>query len=229
MSKEVKKDVGIYTITNKETGEYYNGSGDLKRREMDHFLALRKGQHVNKRFQEAYNRNPNFKFRGTLTPDRYSAFNLEQIAIDESQGDPLSLNLAMRVGDCKNLIVTPENLDKLRQRMLGNTYTKGRSHTEEAREKIRQARTGLVATEPVRENMRQAQNYPRTEAQKNASLGTIVKAQEANSSPVVIQNTEYSSIQAAARKLELAYSTVRKRVLSNTSRFDEWKFQNNHS
>ncbi len=59
--------------------------------------------------------------------------------------------------------LSPEEVSKLRERSVGNTFRKGATHTEEAREKIRKARakqvhpsSGKVRTEEYKEKMRES-------------------------------------------------------------------------
>jgi len=58
-----KSKAGIYTLYNTDKKRYYIGqTSDLKRRETDHFTALKKGTHYCKKMQEDYNNGDNISF-----------------------------------------------------------------------------------------------------------------------------------------------------------------------
>lgn len=105
-----------YAYHNPETGQLYVGStGHEQRRKSSHLSSLRKGIHPNRRFQNAYDRNPNFEYVAFETGDRDEAFDFEQSVLDEQGRNPLLLNLSR---DARAVVI---------------------NHTEESNEKNRQA------------------------------------------------------------------------------------------
>lgn len=128
--------VGVYLLTNDNTGEVYAGSGYLAKRAKDHYYSLAAGKHKNARLQEAYNRDPNFQFHPVEVPDRDEAFDIEQAIIDEHKDNPLFLNM------CTN---------------ARSGAAPGRRHSEETKEKIRRANTGRIVPEEEKQRMREAQ------------------------------------------------------------------------
>lgn len=113
---------GCYMFHNLETGEAYVGStNNLELRRKAHIRDLKNGNHVNKRFQRAYDRNPNFDFVATPVESREVAFDLEQATIDEYYGQPFFLNRSKDARKCN---------------------VPGWKHTEEAKRKIGESRLG---------------------------------------------------------------------------------------
>ena len=111
LDKEPKyRIICTYIWFNKETGEFYVGSGDKDKRECDHLRTLENGRlnlrdengdpyyhHCNYKFQRAYNENQNFQFHFVIMNSRKEAFAFEQIMLDVYYGAALCLNIARYV------------------------------------------------------------------------------------------------------------------------------------
>lgn len=108
--------VGVYLLHNPNTDQTYVGSGSFLSRKTTHFRDLKNNCHINKKLQEAYNKDPNFDFIACELQDRQEAYDLEQEIINENINNPLLLNMSMKV---------------LRPEFHG--------HTEVSKEKIRQS------------------------------------------------------------------------------------------
>ena len=138
-----------YIIFNPLTDETYVGSGVENDRRIKHFSLLEKGRteavdkhgkkvkHVNRKLQNAYNRDPdNWYYESVPMETREDAFDLEQAIIDEFHGKtPLLLNLS-RDARTVNIDVTDETRQKISLSRVGF------KHTEEAKQKTSKALLG---------------------------------------------------------------------------------------
>jgi plasmid stability protein len=127
-------------------------------------------------------------------------------------------------------VISPENLEKLRQANLGHTRSYGRTHSDETKEKLRILSTGRThsVSEEAREVMRQAKlGKPLSEEHRQklsvAGMGRVdspetrAKKSLANADrakPVVIEGVEYGSRNAAAKALGVTLTTITNRINS---------------
>jgi hypothetical protein len=114
----------VYMLLNKDTKEFYIGSGEKRIRRKDHFHKLKNNEHRNLLLQSAYNKNSKFEFYYIPIKSRKEAYALEQILVDRFWGNPLLLNMSRDV-------------------MSGSSV--GRKHTDETKEKCRQAKIRYFA------------------------------------------------------------------------------------
>ena len=89
-----KESVGVYLLHNPNTDETYVGSGIINERKNLHFRDLKNNKHINKKLQNAFNKDPNFDFVCVETIDRNEAYEFEQSIIDEFKDSDLLLNIA---------------------------------------------------------------------------------------------------------------------------------------
>ena len=118
---------GIYKITNKQNDKFYIGSSiNIEMRWYAHKSCLRRNVHTNQHLQNAWNKygEDNFIFSIFIETDEEALLNKEQEIIDESKC------CDKNIGYNKALIA--------------GSPMKGRKHSPEAIEKIRQASTGRV-------------------------------------------------------------------------------------
>jgi group I intron endonuclease len=94
---------GIYCIENKLNGKLYIGSSrDCERRKGEHFSKLRRGAHINKKLQAAWNKygEANFEFTVIFTVLDPSALEaVEQGFLDESNVVEVGYNFAPTAGN----------------------------------------------------------------------------------------------------------------------------------
>lgn len=230
---------GVYGFFNPETDEAYVGSGrDVDQRGRTHLTKLRSQQHVNSRFQEAFNRNPNFEFVSVPTSDRNEAFDLEQAIIDEYAGNPLLLNMSLNARHC-NVVCSDETKRKLSESNKGmkrSEETKERirqarlgvRHSEETKDKLRDQKLGTTLSEETRAKMSESRKGmvmpPRSEEHlariKESRSGyqhdeeTIKRIRESapNAKPVVLDGVTYPSFSEAARCVGVSVKTIKKRL-----------------
>lgn len=124
---------GIYKITNKQNDKFYIGSSiNIEMRWYTHKSYLRRNVHANQHLQNAWNKygEDNFIFSIFIETDEEALLIKEQELIDDS-----------RCCD-KNI--------GYNKALIAGSPMKGRKHSPEAIEKIRQASTGRVPSEKTR-------------------------------------------------------------------------------
>lgn len=96
---EIKKVGGIYKIENRINGKVYIGqTSNLHKRKLEHFAALRRGNHCNKHLQFAFNKygEENFKFEviETCPPSDRDAREIYWIDTLNATNDKIGYNIA---------------------------------------------------------------------------------------------------------------------------------------
>lgn len=124
----------VYKITNNINGKVYIGQTVQysTRRISNHKYYLRLGTHYSSHLQRAWNKygEDNFTFENIDTASSIEELNEKEqywIAFYKSVDPEFGYNLDHGGGNGR---MTEENKEKLRQRMLGNQYTKGRKLNE---------------------------------------------------------------------------------------------------
>ena len=162
-----KEEPVVYLFHNQETGHAYVGSAKHESiRYRDHMKGLKGNYHHNDNFQKTFNENPNFDYVSIPMNSRDEAFGLEQVIIDEFNGNPFFLNISKDARNCRP-IMTDEIKEKLRIANIGKTLTdehkykagssfRGKQLPEEHRLKISESNRGKNLSEETREKLRQA-------------------------------------------------------------------------
>lgn len=221
----VEKEIGVYLLQDSTTLDTYVGSGDLADRCYTHAYLLKRNIHPNYRLQQSFNGGARFDFVSVPTATRDEAFELEQLILDEFQESPLLLNIARDARYC-NKNPTTETREKIRRANLGNKHAVGRIVSEETREKIRESNLNQHRSVEARQRMSVAKMGKTLSPEHRAQVvRNLEKGLQAKMHPVEIEGEAYSSFSDAARQLELSKITVRKRVLSNTKKFQDWKLK----
>lgn len=168
---------GIYRITCTSTEKIYIGSAiNLRNRWQDHRKCLRRNNHINKKLQNAWNKYGEKSFAidvleliplpelliireqywfDTLKPFGSNGFN---IAINA--GSSLGLKHSpetiekLRAIRSTQADFTPEALQKMHKRMIGNTHLLGHKHTEDTRKKMSQTQKGRTHSPETKEKIR---------------------------------------------------------------------------
>lgn len=192
---------GVYTITHSPTGRFYVGSSKkVSTRISGHLSDLRKGSHDNRLLQEIVTSTDDLVFTAAYTETVEEARNAEQELLDIYHGQELCCNIGT---GSKSLWaagkVPSEMIDKVRAHATGNSYGKGHVVTEEMKEAVRRANTGLKRSPETLEKMR------------------------ANGlRPVVINGVKYDGVEIAAKALGIHPQTLNKRINSNLDEWSEW-------
>lgn len=170
---------GIYRITCTSTGKFYIGSAiNLCQRWQDHRKRLRRGNHVNKKLQNAWNKysEQSFTFEVlelVLTPellttreqywfDKLKPFGRKGFNIVRTAGSSLGLRHSpesrkkIKAARAIQPAFTPETREKMRTRMTGNTHLLGHKPSEETRRKMSRSQTGRTHSAETKEKMHRA-------------------------------------------------------------------------
>lgn len=121
--------IGVYQLRNLITGKAYVGrTANLHRRKIDHFTAMRRNDHKNRRVQADYDAHgiESFVFEPLEYVEKHALRTVEQRHLDCGE---FAYNIARKATGG-----------------YGDEY----SHTDETREKIRQARIGTKQTDESR-------------------------------------------------------------------------------
>ncbi len=133
---------GVYVLRcTANSREYVGSAQNLHVRKLAHMSELRAGTHVNPKLQAAFNKYgaESFVFNVLMECPIDSLLDCEQAAMyDRSPW----FNIAKIAGaPMRGRKASPATLEKLRVRMLGNTYTKGRPLSEKHRAALRASHT----------------------------------------------------------------------------------------
>ncbi len=135
----------VYEIRNANTGKRYIGSSiNVKRREKYHFYQLKRGDHGCKKLQASWNKHGKeaFSFRVVGWANTHSEMvELEQFLIDENDSVQHGYNVNPVAAHIGGLPKTAEHRRKIGEGRRGKT------HTEEAKAKMRAA---AIARGPIR-------------------------------------------------------------------------------
>ena len=132
---------GVYTITHISSGKQYVGSAvNMASRRRDHWKALRKGDHDNSKLQHAWNKygESAFEFVPLCTCRPEDLTTCEQVAMDHLEPFYNILRVAGSSLGYKHTDEVKIVLSKLRKGKPGTV------HTDEAKQKIREANTGRI-------------------------------------------------------------------------------------
>src|ERR1035437_1723565 len=220
-SNENAKEVGVYLFTNVETLETYIGSTkNLQFRFKKHINSLEHNKHTNKKFQEAYNKNPNFEYSEIRLDDRDIAFDVEQSLINEFIGNPLLLNMSFDVRNGGVLEHTQESKNKMgikskerwtdpifRDKVLQGHINRNKTLSEETKDKISLANKGI----------------PKSQEHADINRQNLVKIHEEKQKPVSINGIIFTSKKDAFTNLGINHSTLNERIKSTKEKWNNWK------
>jgi group I intron endonuclease len=260
------KMIGAYLIKHIESGKFYVGSSkDINKRILNHYYNLNNGTHHNSNLQDLWNNDGSFTQTFFVTGNRQTAFELEQKIINDNRNSKLMLNIGLSVSGGDNITLHPNKsviLDKIKAGVL-DRYSKmtvaekkekhgkngennpmyGKSHTEEARLKIRKAnlgitrRSGYHLTEECKKLLSEKAKL-RTgdknsfygmkhtdEYKKNASIRMKSKNfLPGNSRSVIINGEKFVSLMAAARFLNVSQALIIYRIKSNLPKYNHYAY-----
>lgn len=196
MSSTIPASSGIYRITCTITGKFYIGSAiNLHQRQRDHFSALRRNGHPNRKLQHAWNKHGEHSFifevlELVLIPDLLTA--REQYWFDKLKPfGRKGFNLVPLAGSNLGMKASAETREKLRNSHLGQPgHWAGKKRSPETIRKVSASklgkpsprRPGYTHSPEHREKLRQAnlgkKQRPETiEKYRLARLGHPVSAE----------------------------------------------------
>lgn len=147
----------IYRIVHIQSGKAYVGhtATDKKHRFARHRASLRKGSHHSKYMQNAWNKYGEHSFLFEIIevcPEDQKLIR-EQWFIDNTES---SFNYAKVAGSRKGCKQPPEEVERIRQMMMGNQYTKDRIIPEDEKKRRADANRGGKRTDEQRATMSKA-------------------------------------------------------------------------
>lgn len=237
----IPKRPGCYILNHLASGTFYIGSSiDLYERIHVHHSHLRSGVHKNRLLQSLYDEDQDIHVEFVETADRESAYDLEQSELDIYINHPRCLNFHQdaRTG-WREVPQRLRDATSKRNRTLhaGNSYRLGMYHSEETKEKMRQAalmrdpsvyRNRPPISEETRERMRAANSRPRAKGRvlSDEHRENIRKAQLERALTtgrhVSIDGVTYPNASRAAEALGCSRRTVVVRI--EDPRYPDWKY-----
>lgn len=177
--------IGVYKITNIQTGKFYIGSSiNIEKRWREHKLALKKNKHHNPYLQRVWNKygEHGFEFSVLEICSIEEILNREQYYLDLLLPN---YNLCKSAGNTRGRLHTKLAKLKMSISRKGNTYSLGYKHNEVARKNMSEARKLQYILHPVGEETRRKlslinRGRPKSdETKKKLSLARMgVKATE---------------------------------------------------
>lgn len=150
------KQIGIYIIKCLSNGKIYVGSAvDLMNRKSQHFYRLRKNKHGNSHLQNAYNKygEQNFIFEIIKIVEKVEdLISIEQKSIDDFSNENELFNIRKIAKNNLGLKHTKESIIKMTKSGKENGMY-GKTHSQEARQKISESRKNKPLTEEWKKNM----------------------------------------------------------------------------
>lgn len=156
----MKNQSGIYEILNTVNGKRYIGSAvNLRKRQIEHYGGLRRGDHCNQKLQRAWNKygEAAFKFLPIITCAKSMLIFYEQQLFDKVKPE---YNICLVAGSALGCRHTMQTREKLSKRATGRHPTDdtrkkmsdagkrrkppmlGRTHSQESRDRMSEIRTG---------------------------------------------------------------------------------------
>lgn len=217
----------IYRFTQIGTDKTYIGSTvNNYGRFITHTSALARGEHFNKKFQEAYNESPYFEIEFIRVPEHRKGEDTikvireyEQLLIDEFKDKSKLLNIATdTLATQRGYVPSQETRDKISRSLMG------RPVSEETRRKHALDATGRKMSEEAKAKIREKSLEPERIA---IAIENAKKATEAIRVPVMIGEVKFPSIKEAADSVDVCASSLRKRINSSNPLFAEYKYADN--
>ena len=187
----------VYTAKHPFTGMFYIGcTNNIQQRKWQHYSDLRKGIHANEWMQLNYGYDNEFIWEVIEVDSKEAAQALEKKMIHENEENKLMMNIQSRPFGEEWCAALSK-------------WQEGRRLTPEHRKAVSDARKGVALGEEHRATI--AKSWT---AERRLSPSTSV----------TIEGIEYPSGRAAARKLDVSSSTIRKRCKSDNPLWVNWKF-----
>lgn len=222
-----------YILTHVKSGDFYIGStGDFKMRRHGHVKTLNKGIHANSKLQKRYDEDKELSFSIFIANDREDAYKIEQELIDYHKNDPKFLNIGLdakapNLG--KKLSDVTRAKIALKRGVLHHSY--GKHFSEEHKRKISESNLGKVnSQESIEKNRLAHLGKKHTDSAKEKMRIFRTGKQLGKDNPwakgVSIEGKEYSTVKEAYETLNIAPSTLWKRLNHKESGYDNWFYIN---
>jgi group I intron endonuclease len=226
-SGQYSKLPAAYQIYHHKTGKYYVGStDDYTQRQYRHEYCLRRGTHVNRPLQRAYDEDPQIEWFGWITETREEAEAIEQEFLDYYHPIGVLFNRSPKADSVKGMIWVEESKAKVRGRKQNPEHAAssrvaflGHTHSQTTKQKMSLASIKKWKDPDFREKVLEtrAANPPSEEARERYRAGGRM-----NAKPISIDNVIYPSITEAAISLGLCCALVVYRLKSKKSKYSAW-------
>jgi group I intron endonuclease len=136
---------GVYKIQNSIDGKVYIGSAaNLRIRTRKHLQDLKRGDHSNKKLQNAWNKygESTFEFYTLLICSKENLLMYEQLCIDGFDAVKSGYNICPTAGNTSGRTLPQEARSKISAAHKGNKYCVGRKQTEKVKEALLAANVG---------------------------------------------------------------------------------------
>ena len=187
---------GIYKIINKINSNFYIGSStDIQSRWYRHKLDLMRGVHPNKHLQNSWNKygKDNFEFSIIELCNINECIKREQYYIDTLHPE---YNILQIAGSSIGYKHTPQELERLSNRKMGNKNLLGFIFSEESKIKMSESHKGKKLSEETRQKMRDSHSSP--EARQQMSKANTGRKRS-------LESRLKQSATLLLRKLEVAF------------------------
>jgi group I intron endonuclease len=209
-----------YMFYNVETGQAYVGStNSVKTRFNRHVRTLQDGTHYNRRFQAAYNKNPNFEFIPLLFPTVEDARNSEQRLLEENWGNPHLLNLSKSVESFRLGMKDSEET-----RLKKSLSKKGIPQSPELIQKRADANRGQKRSPEICKMIGDLKRGNQYWLGKNHTEESKALISQAHSRPISAGGLVFPSISAAADHYGISVASAQKRVVSPFPQWSDWVY-----
>lgn len=211
---------------------YIGSTGNLHRRRIQLFTSLRSGKDHNPKLQALFNDDNRFTFSFTVTEDRDTAYDLEQLNIDRLLSDPSCVNINNNARSgwdkgtmprCKVEALTSRNTEI----HSGKKYRKGMKSSDETRQRLSES---VRASWDIRGRVEKKVRPPRYGARGRIVQGKIldnmrkasVERGIKQSRSVMIDGVLYHNATYAAIALGFSRRTIIVRIADD--RYPTWKY-----
>lgn len=213
---------GAYVLKNEDDQIIYAGSTcNLRMRRNDYNSSLGRSQCWNDNLQVAADNSSIVTMDVIPTETKEEALNIEQNIVNEMHGNGILSNKAKDVrSPHKDVPLSSEHKEKLRQTNLGNQYSKGRKLSQDHREALIKAITNREVSEETKEKMAIAATGNQRAAGFVWTDQMKISSSETKGTAITIDGTDYRSYNHAAGELGLSPQTVLNRCKSD--KFKNW-------
>lgn len=214
------KRMGVYVIRHNPSGMIYVGSSsDIDTRIRKHKNFLENGTHVNKKLQEAFDRDGNFVYLTVkITSDREEAFDLEQKMLDDYHPKGKLFNTAINARKSSKGLPT-SSYQKQRVKEIHS----GKVLSDLHKQKLLTANKNKIVSEETKKKLSAARQQRVTSDETRRKISEYNLANSSQRKKVVIDGLEYRSLTEAASKYGISIKSVRTRCFSSSEKYKNWE------
>lgn len=218
-----KRVAGCYLFYHPTFNSIYVGSsGDVYKRICDHKYRLKKNIHGNWKLQKLYNQDENFLYRIFLTTNKEEALQYEQQILNTFMNSGILVNLNIYADKPPHLLSnTKEARDKISRSL------KGKKRSEDTRQLIRLAKTGIKKEQHVKDKIRFTLKGRLLKPEHRLNVITALKGRIKPAHlcrKISIEGVTYRSIAEASNQIKTVSIYIIARRLKNP-KYPTWKYE----